>query len=156
MVRDCRKKRLVPKKGPGPDIGFRYRDRVPFSHSMQSDCDQVAEVFFSLDTLDAGPGCAVAKEDQSWDAGDAQISDDLRLLVDIDQAELDCLGQVISQTIQAVENGLAGRTPVCPEAEQHRLGGLLHLDGIILPRNGEKYLIHMHVGAFPFAKKRSG
>jgi len=123
---------------------------------MQSDCDQVAEVSFSLNALDAGPGCTVAKEDQGRDAGDAQISDDLRLLVDIDQAELDCLGQVISQTIQAVENGLAGRTPVCPEAEQHRLGGLLHLDGIVVAGYGQKKRIHVQHGALPFAKQRSG
>jgi len=123
---------------------------------MQSDCNQVAEISFSLDALDAGPGCSVAQEDESRDAGDPEIGDDLRFQVDIDQAEFNRTRQVIGQTIQAVEDGLAGGTSVRPEAEQHGFGRFLHLRGIILTGYGEKNLIHVHNGAFPFAGQRSG
>ena len=159
MVRDCRKKRTVTKMGPGPDIGIRYRDRVPMRGRfslMQSNCNQVAEISFGLDALDAGPGCAVTEEDQGWDACDAKVSDNLRLLVDIDKAKFDYFGQIIGQAIQPVEDSLAGGTPVRPEAEQHRFGGLCYLCGIILAGYGQKDLIHVHNGAFPFAGQRSG
>src|ERR1700730_4662996 len=67
---------------------------------------------------------AVLEENQRRDAADTELGRCLRVLVDVDLGDLDAIVVLAGDLIEDRGDHLARTTPLGPEVQQHRLGGL--------------------------------